>query len=186
MAAAHGAVEVLAEQWEIRNIAYAILLKSRSFPVSATQTTTTASSQSAVGPPQGLADNARKSGRRPTRGTASAPSDVQADVMLHETLPLSNTRTIRRCKALNPTADSLLGLGLWRLLRIVESDESRDREDRMSELRVTKDRLTKTLISTGQASDSVHDPASSLRNEARPRKRRCMPAEQDTEALREY
>ena len=76
MAAAHGAVEVLAEQWKIRNIAYAKFLNNRSFPVSTTQTSTIASFQSAMGPPQGLAD-ARKSSRKPTRGTASVPSDVQ-------------------------------------------------------------------------------------------------------------
>ena len=67
MAAAHGAVEELAEQWKIRNIAYANLLKSRSFPVSTTQTTTAASFQSAIGPPQGLDDDARKSSGKPTR-----------------------------------------------------------------------------------------------------------------------
>ena len=37
IAAAHGAVEVLAEQWKIRDIAYANLLKNRSFPVSTIQ-----------------------------------------------------------------------------------------------------------------------------------------------------
>ena len=61
MAAAHGAVEVLAEQWKIRNITYANL--HRFFSVSTTQTATTASFQSAVGPPQGFADDARKSSR---------------------------------------------------------------------------------------------------------------------------
>ena len=68
IATEHGAVEVLAEQWKIRNIAYANLPKSRYFPILTTQTTSTASSQLAVGPPQGTADNARKSGRKPTRG----------------------------------------------------------------------------------------------------------------------
>ena len=75
-------------------------------------------------------------------------------------------------------------LGRW--LRIVESDESRDRQDSTSDMRVTKDRLTKTVVSTGDASDSVHDPASSLRNEARPRKLRCTLSEPDMEALPEY
>ena len=66
MVAAHGAVGVLAEQWKIRNIAYANLLKNRSLPVSTTQTTTTSGFQSERGPPQGLADDARKSSRKPT------------------------------------------------------------------------------------------------------------------------
>ena len=91
MAAAHGAVEVLAEQWKIRNIAYANLLKNWSFPVSTTQTATMVSFQSAGGPPQSLADGVRKSSGKPTRGTASVPSDVQTDIMLHETPSLSNT-----------------------------------------------------------------------------------------------
>ena len=42
MAAAHGAGEVLAEQWKNRNIARANLLKSRSFPALTTQTMATA------------------------------------------------------------------------------------------------------------------------------------------------
>ena len=53
MAAAHGAVEVLAEQWKIRNIAYANLLKNRSFPDATTQTATAVSFQSARGSPHG-------------------------------------------------------------------------------------------------------------------------------------
>ena len=71
--------------------------------------------QSARGSPQGLADGVRQLSGRPTRGTsstASVPSDVQTDIMLHETLPLSNTRMIRRRKALKQTADSMQGLGL--------------------------------------------------------------------------
>ena len=32
MAASHGAVEILAEQWKIRNVAHANLLTNRSFP----------------------------------------------------------------------------------------------------------------------------------------------------------
>ena len=148
-------MEVLAEQWKIRNIAYANLLKNRSFPVSTTQKATTASFQSAVGPPQGLADDARKSSRKPTRGTASVPSNVQTDVMLHETPPLS-TRTIRRRKALKQTADSMHGLGLGRWLRIVESDENRDREDSTSDVNATENRLIPAVVSREHASDSVN------------------------------
>ena len=59
MAAAHDAVEVLAEQWKLRNIAYANLLKNRSFPVSTTQTATMVSSLPARGLPQSLTDGAR-------------------------------------------------------------------------------------------------------------------------------
>ena len=129
MAAAHGAVEVLAEQWKIRNIAYANLLKNRSFPVSTIQAATVASSLSARGHPQGLAAAVRKSSGKFTRGTASVPSDVHTDVMMHEAPPLCNTRMSRRRKTMKQTADSMQGLGLERWLRIVESDENRDRED---------------------------------------------------------
>ena len=69
MAAAHGAVEVLAEQWKIRNIAYANLLKNRSLPVSTIQAATMVSSLSARGHPQGLADVVRKSSLKSTRDT---------------------------------------------------------------------------------------------------------------------
>ena len=51
---------------------------------------------------------------------------------------------------------------------------------------MTKNRLTTTVISREHASDSVHDPADSLGNEARPRKRRYTSYESDTEALLEY
>ena len=117
-----------------------------------------------MGPPQGLADDARKSSRKPARGTASVPSDVQTDVMLHETPPLSNARTIRRRKALKQTAGSLHGLGLGRWLRIVESDKSQDREDSTSDVGATKNRLTVTVVSREHAFDSVHDPECSLGN----------------------
>ena len=76
MAAAHGAVEVLAEQWKIRNIAYANLLKNRSLPVSTIQAATMVRSLSTRGLPQSLADDARQSSGKPTRSSASVPSDV--------------------------------------------------------------------------------------------------------------
>ena len=120
MAAAHGAVGVLAEQWKICNIAYANLLKNRSLPVSTIQAATMVSSLSAWGHPQGLTDAVRKSSGKFTRGTASVPSDVQTDVMMHEAPPLLNARMSRRRKALKQTADSMQGPGLGRWLRIVE------------------------------------------------------------------
>ena len=57
------------------------------------------------------------------------PNDVQTDVMMHEAPPLFNARMGRRRKALKQTAGLMQGLGLGRWLRIVESDESRDRDD---------------------------------------------------------
>ena len=172
MAAAHGAVEVLAEQWTIRNIAYANLLKNRSFPGSTTQTATMVSFQSARPPPQSLADGVRKSSGKPTRGTASVPSDVHTDVMLHETPPFSNTRMIRCRKTLKQAEDSMQGLGLGRWLRIVKSDESRDREDSTSDANGTQNQSTITLVSKEHASGASHDTAGSLGNAARPSRRR--------------
>ena len=100
MAAAHGAVEVLAEQWKILNIAYANLLKNRSFPVSTIQAATVGGSLPARGHPQGLAATVRKSSGKPTRGAASVPNVVQTDVMMHEAPPLFTARMSRRRKAL--------------------------------------------------------------------------------------
>ena len=59
MATAHGAVEAMAEQWKFRNVAYANLLKSRSFPVLSAQSANTDRSQVQVG-------------SRATRGLASS------------------------------------------------------------------------------------------------------------------
>ena len=95
--------------------------------------------------------------------------------MLHETPSLLHSRMIRRRKALQQTADSMHGLGLDRWLRIVESDESRDREDSTSLRSTSKERLIKTVVPTGQASDSMHGPDSNLRIETRPRKRLFKP-----------
>ena len=88
------------------------------------------SSLSARGHPQGLAAAVRKSSGKFTRGTASVPSDVHTDVMMHEAPPLFNARMSRRRKTMKQTADSMQGFGLGRWLRIVESDESRDRDEK--------------------------------------------------------
>ena len=114
------------------------------------------------------------------------PSDVQTDVMMHGTPPNSNTRMLRRCKALKQTADSMQGLGLGRWLRIVKSDESRDREDSTSDANGTQNQSTITLVSKEHASGASHDTAGSLGKAVGPGKRRCRSHESDTEALNEY
>ena len=90
---------------------------------------------------------------------------------------------IRRRKARKQTAESMYGLGLERCLRIVETDETRDREDSTSDVNITQNQLTMTLASKEHASDSMHDPADRLGKEARPRKHRCTSYELDMEAL---
>ena len=114
------------------------------------------------------------------------PNDVQTDVMMHEAPPFFNARMSRHRKALKQTADSIQGLGLGRWLRIVESDESRDREDSTSDANGTQNQSAVTLVSTEHASGSSQDTAGSLGTAARPGKRRCRSPESYTEALNEY
>ena len=144
------------------------------------------SSLSAGGHPQGLPDAVRKSSGKATRGTACVPSDVQTDVMVHETSPLLQARMSRRHKTLKQTADSMQGLGLGRWLRIVESDESRDRKDNTPDANGVQNQLAITLVSTEHTSDASQDMAGSSRTAVRPGKRRCRSPESHTEPLNAY
>ena len=145
-----------------------------------------ASALPARGHPQGLAAAARKSSGKITRDTTSAPSDVHTDVMMHEAPPLCNTRMSRRRKTMKQTADSMQGLGLERWLRIVESDESRDREDNTSGANESRNQSTVTSVSTEHISDASHDTVGSLGTTVRPGKRRCRSFASHAETLNEY
>ena len=114
------------------------------------------------------------------------PSDVQTDVMMHETPPLLNARMSRRHKTLKQTADSMQGLGLGRWLRIVESDESRDRKDNTPDANGVQNQSTITLVSTEHISGASQDMTGSSRPAVRPGKRRCRSPESHTESLNEY
>ena len=87
---------------------------------------------------------------------------------------------------LKQTADSMQRLGLGRWLRIVEYDESRDRENSSSDADGTQNQSIITLVSKEHASGASHDTAGSLGKAERPGKRRCRSHESDTEALNEY
>ena len=61
---------------------------------------------------------------------------LRSDIMSHEISPPLTKRAARQNKALKQALKSVHGLGLERWLRVVESDESRDREDFKENTRV--------------------------------------------------
>ena len=98
-AAAHGAVQVLAEQWKLRNVAHANLLrvKIRFFRVLSAQSANTDKSQVQVGSTQGSASNTWNSVDERTTGTANSLNNAKSYIMPYEVpLPLTYVLSVVR------------------------------------------------------------------------------------------
>ena len=93
---------------------------------------------------------------------------------------------IRQNKALKQAPESLHGLSLEGWLRVVESAESRDREDSASDKRAWTALSDKTFRSHGRPLDTARGPAASSSNAAVQRKRRRASVVSETDTLSEY
>ena len=187
MAAAHGAVEVLAEQYKIRNVAYANLLKSPSFPVLSAQSANIDRSQVQLGSTHGLAYSTRNFVEEHTTGIAYSPNDAKSDIMPHEVPPPLTRRAFRHTKALKQTSESLQGLGLDCWLRIVEAAKGRDQGDSTPDKRVRTGYSEDTEISQARPLNMAHDgPSASSKTSGAQRERRRTSFVSGTDAFSEY
>ena len=107
-------------------------------------------------------------------------------MMSHEISPPLTKRAIRHNKALKQALKSVHGLGLARWLRVVESDESRDREDIKEDKRVRIALPDEMESSCSYSSATAHGSADSSKKTTGQRKRRCASMAAETDTLSEY